>query len=57
MIFKPAEPRIGKISLTGQVATGKAVMADAADGLRHVTLELGGLAAGLFTRDLMRHIG
>ena len=35
-------PRIRKISLTGEVGTGKAVMADAASTLKHVTLELGG---------------
>jgi betaine-aldehyde dehydrogenase len=35
-------PRIRKVSLTGEVGTGKAVMADAAATLKHVTLELGG---------------
>jgi betaine-aldehyde dehydrogenase len=35
-------PHIRKISLTGEVATGKAVMADAAASLKQVTLELGG---------------
>jgi betaine-aldehyde dehydrogenase len=35
-------PAIAKISLTGEVGTGKAVMADAALTLKHVTLELGG---------------
>jgi betaine-aldehyde dehydrogenase len=35
-------PDIRKISLTGEVGTGKAVMADAAATLKHVTLELGG---------------
>ncbi|MBN8994027.1 MAG: betaine-aldehyde dehydrogenase [Rhizobiales bacterium] len=35
-------PAIAKVSLTGEVATGKAVMADAAPTLKHVTLELGG---------------
>jgi betaine-aldehyde dehydrogenase len=34
--------RIRKVSLTGEVGTGKAVMADAAASLKHVTLELGG---------------
>jgi len=33
---------IRKVSLTGEVSTGKAVMADAADSLKQVTLELGG---------------
>ena len=35
-------PKIRKISLTGEVGTGKAVMADAAATLKAVTLELGG---------------
>jgi len=35
-------PGIRKISLTGEVGTGKAVMADAAATLKQVTLELGG---------------
>jgi betaine-aldehyde dehydrogenase len=35
-------PQIRKVSLTGAVGTGKAVMADAAPSLKHVTLELGG---------------
>jgi betaine-aldehyde dehydrogenase len=35
-------PAIRKVSLTGEVATGKAVMADAAGSLKYVTLELGG---------------
>ena len=35
-------PDIAKVSLTGEVGTGKAVMADAAATLKHVTLELGG---------------
>jgi betaine-aldehyde dehydrogenase len=35
-------PAIRKVSLTGEVGTGKAVMADAASTLKYVTLELGG---------------
>jgi betaine-aldehyde dehydrogenase len=35
-------PQIRKVSLTGEVGTGKAVMADAAASLKQVTLELGG---------------
>ena len=35
-------PGIRKVSVTGSVGTGKAVMADAASTLKHVTLELGG---------------
>ncbi|SOD91729.1 betaine-aldehyde dehydrogenase [Caenispirillum bisanense] len=37
-----AHPGIAKVSLTGEVGTGKAVMADAAKTLKHVTMELGG---------------
>ena len=37
-----AHPDIRKVSLTGEVGTGKAVMADAAATLKQVTLELGG---------------
>ena len=35
-------PGIAKVSLTGEVGTGKRVMATAAATLKHVTLELGG---------------
>jgi len=35
-------PGVDKVSLTGSVTTGKAVMAAAAPSLKHVTLELGG---------------
>lgn len=35
-------PGIAKVSLTGEVGTGKRVMADAAQTLKYVTLELGG---------------
>jgi len=35
-------PAIRKVSLTGEVGTGKAVMGDAAATLKYVTLELGG---------------
>jgi betaine-aldehyde dehydrogenase len=35
-------PEIRKISLTGSVGTGRKVMADSADSLKYVTLELGG---------------
>ena len=35
-------PDIRKVSLTGEIGTGKAVMADAAQTLKNVTLELGG---------------
>lgn len=35
-------PRVAKVSLTGEAGTGKAIMRDAADTLKAVTLELGG---------------
>ncbi len=35
-------PGIDKVSLTGEVGTGKLAMADAASTLKHVTMELGG---------------
>ncbi|WP_075214901.1 betaine-aldehyde dehydrogenase [Mongoliimonas terrestris] len=35
-------PGIAKVSLTGESDTGRKVMADAAETLKHVTLELGG---------------
>ena len=37
-----AHPGVAKVSLTGEVGTGKIVMANAAATLKHVTLELGG---------------
>ncbi|UUX50622.1 betaine-aldehyde dehydrogenase [Nisaea acidiphila] len=37
-----AHPGVAKVSVTGSVPTGARVMAAAAEGLKHVTLELGG---------------
>ena len=42
---------IAKVSLTGEVATGKLVMADAASTLKHVTMELGGKSPLLIFAD------
>jgi betaine-aldehyde dehydrogenase len=36
------DPRVAKVSLTGSVPTGRKVYALAAEGIRHVTMELGG---------------
>lgn len=36
------DPRVAKVSLTGSVPTGRRVYAAAADGIRNVTMELGG---------------
>ena len=44
-------PDIAKISLTGEVATGKKVMVDAAGTLKQVTLELGGKSALIVFAD------
>jgi betaine-aldehyde dehydrogenase len=46
-----AHPRIRKVSLTGEVGTGKAVMADAAASLKQVTLELGGKSPLIIFED------
>ena len=37
-----ADPRVDKVSLTGSVPTGRKVYAAAAEGIKHVTMELGG---------------
>lgn len=37
-----AHPAVSKVSLTGSVPTGRKVYAAAAQGIRHVTMELGG---------------
>ena len=42
------DPRIDKISFTGSVQTGKAIMAAAAKTLKRVHLELGGKSVGLY---------
>ena len=42
---------IRKVSLTGEVGTGKAVMADAAQTLKNVTLELGGKSPLIIFED------
>lgn len=36
------DPRVAKVSLTGSVPTGARVYAAAAEGMKHVTMELGG---------------
>ena len=42
------DPRIDKVSFTGSVATGKAIMAAASKTLKRVHLELGGKSVGLY---------
>ena len=44
-------PRIRKVSVTGAVQTGKAVMADVAPTLKHLTLELGGKSPLIVCED------
>jgi len=44
-------PDIRKVSLTGEVGTGKAVMSDAAQTLKSVTLELGGKSPLILFED------
>ena len=50
-----AHPDIAKVSLTGEVGTGKKVMAAAADTLKHVTLELGGKSPLIVFADADLH--
>ncbi|WIJ27082.1 betaine-aldehyde dehydrogenase [Devosia sp. RR2S18] len=45
------DPRTAKVSLTGSVATGRKVYAAAADGVRHVTMELGGKSPLIIFED------
>ena len=47
-----AHPDIRKISFTGSTATGKKVMASAAENLKRITLELGGNDAGIVLDDV-----
>lgn len=46
-----AHPSIAKVSITGEVGTGKKVMAAAANTLKHVTLELGGKSPIIIFED------
>ena len=46
-----SDPRIAKVSLTGSVPTGRKVYAAAADGMKHVTMELGGKSPLLIFDD------
>ena len=45
-------PDVRKISFTGSTATGKRVMASAAETLKRITLELGGNDAGIVLDDV-----
>ena len=46
-----AHPDIAKISFTGSTATGRAILRAAADGIKRVTLELGGKSPTLVLDD------
>lgn len=46
-----SDPRVAKVSLTGSVPTGKKVYAAAAEGMKHVTMELGGKSPMLVFDD------
>ncbi|MDP4032204.1 MAG: betaine-aldehyde dehydrogenase [Pseudorhodobacter sp.] len=48
------DPQVAKVSLTGSVPTGRKVYAAAADGVRHVTMELGGKSPLLIFDDADR---
>lgn len=45
------DPRVAKVSLTGSVPTGRRVYAAAAEGMKHVTMELGGKSPILVFAD------
>ncbi len=47
-----AHPGIGKVVFTGSTNTGKKVMANAADTIKRLTLELGGNDAGIVLPDV-----
>jgi acyl-CoA reductase-like NAD-dependent aldehyde dehydrogenase len=44
-------PGVDKVSFTGETSTGRSVLADAADGIKRVSLELGGKAACVVFSD------
>ena len=45
------DPRVDKVSLTGSVPTGRKVYAAAAEGVKHVTMELGGKSPMIVFED------
>ena len=46
-----SHPLIAKVSFTGQVSTGKKVATSAAEGLKYMTMELGGKSACIILED------
>jgi acyl-CoA reductase-like NAD-dependent aldehyde dehydrogenase len=49
-----SHPDIAKVAFTGSTGTGSKVMASAADGIKRVTLELGGNDAAIVMGDAAR---
>ena len=49
-----ANPRIAKVSFTGETTTGKQIMLSAAEHLISQTLELGGKSPNIFMADVMQ---
>ncbi|EDO34362.1 predicted protein [Nematostella vectensis] len=45
------DPNVAKVSFTGSVPTGQKIMASCADGIKHVTLELGGKSPLIIFKD------
>lgn len=50
-----ANPRIAKVSFTGETTTGRQIMHNAADHLIPQTMELGGKSPNIFMADVMDH--
>ena len=50
-----ANPRIAKVSFTGETVTGRLIMQYAAQNLIPSTLELGGKSPNIFFSDVMAH--
>ncbi len=49
--YLAGHPGIGKVAFTGETATGRTIMKIAADGMKRVTLELGGKSANIVFAD------
>jgi aldehyde dehydrogenase (NAD+) len=45
------DPRIDKVALTGSTNTGRAIIRDSADSLKHLTMELGGKSPNIIFAD------
>ena len=48
-----SNPRIDKVSFTGETTTGRLIMQDASENIIPVTLELGGKSPNIFFADIM----